>query len=580
MFGRKLGYGIAVTAMSIGVGLAANVVSADRALAQSLENVTQGFQRGPGGAVRLKARDNFSVSEDESEILPALKGVVLVNSPTEINENGTTASGVESRAQVAPAEVIAAAESFLGQPVSLASLDRLTRDMVLAFRDAGMPVVNVVIPPQDISNGVIQIVAVVGRLGEVEVTGNASDPSYYSDGLAIMAGDVVEEAAVLDHLRWKSRRFHRRVDAIYAPGAEFSQTDLTLEVTEEKPWQIFAGADNTGAGGVGDYRVFGGFMLGDLWGLDHELLYQFTTSEEGIDALQAHSLLYTMPLWDRADLQLAGSYVESSSNTAIGSVDGQSLYFGATVVQQLDRYMGWSSDLRLGFEYKKSDNDFDFGGMTVFARDTEIGQAYAQITGEQSDSSGRTNFHAGIWYSPGGLFDNNDDAAFALARPGAEAEYFYVRAGVDHTIYLPEDIRFNIDLDGQYTNDRLLPSEMFYLGGLNTVRGFDENVVRGDRGAVARFELQGAAMHLATDGAQDALRPFAFIDWGWTEVNGPVAINEIESASIAGAGVGLHYQYENNFAAELAYGWQLSSHGLAGGNNGDGQFHFRVMTSF
>ena len=578
MSGKKLGMGVAVAAMAMGVISTDAIFHPTVANAQALDRITQGIKREPNNEVRLSARDEITVSEDETQILPVLRGVVIVNSPGQIIEGGTSATGVEARGDVAPASVISAASAHVGAPVSLASLDRMTRDMVLAFRDAGLPVVNVVIPPQDVSNGVIQILAVVGRVGNVEVSGNTSNPQYYSEGFPLGQGDVVEEAAVLDHLRWKSRRFHRRVDAVYSPGDSFSATDLTFQVTEDKPWVVFFGADNTGSGGVGEYRLFGGFSIGDLWGLDHELSYQYTTSEEGHDALSAHAVTYTLPIWHRADLQLAGAWVESGAEAGPGFTTGESTQLSATVIQQLNRLRDWSRDARYGFEYKKSNSDFEFGGINVFGNETQIGQFFGQITGQRGDSKSATLAHIGLWWSPGGLFDNNTDEAFEGSRGGADANYVYLRAGADHTMFLPGDVRFNADIDFQVAADRLLPSEMMYLGGLNSVRGFDENAVRGDNGIVARFELQGPAMHLATDGTQDALRAYAFFDIGAVSINGTKTVGE-EDAHLAGAGLGLIYQYDSNLSAELAYGWKMHTPALVDDDH-DGQLHFRILTSF
>ena len=90
-----------------------------------------------------------------------------------------------------PDIVRTAALKYMGQTVSLASLDRMTRDMVLAFRTAGMPVVNVIVPPQDITSGTVQIISVVGRLGKVTVQGNTDNPDYYVEGLELEPGDIV-----------------------------------------------------------------------------------------------------------------------------------------------------------------------------------------------------------------------------------------------------------------------------------------------------------------------------------------------------------------------------------------------------
>lgn len=546
--------------------------------AQSADRLQQGFVKGPGNQISLTPKNSLDISEDETEIFSGLKGVVIVNDPGAVIESGTSASGVELRGDVLPHTVGSAAHQYIGEPVSLASLDRMTRDMVLAFREAGLPVVNVVIPPQDVSNKVVQVIAVVGRLGELTVEGNATDPSYYADGFGLAPGDVVDEDAVISHLRWKSRRVNRRVDAIYSPGSEFSATDIALDVKETKPWSVFIGADSTGPGTSGDYRFFPGFVLSDLWGKDHEFSYQFTTSENGYDQLAAHVLQYTLPVAVRTDLQLTAAFSDSYAENAIaGASSGKGKQLAATLVTQLDRKAGFNWDARLGFSYKDSNNAFEFGGVATPGADTQVGQFFALLNGDRRNSKSATNLFAGVWHSPGGLFDNNTDAAFGVSRQGAVANYSFLRAGVEHTAFMDSDWVFNAEVEGQLSNDRLIGSELIYLGGMNTIRGFQENVVRGDNGIFARLELQGPSVSVTQeDGVNDSLRLFGFFDIGSVTVNGTPTPNE-GSTSISGAGLGLTYANSKGLNAELAYGWKIHNSDLITNDNHDGQFHFRVI---
>lgn len=546
--------------------------------AQSADRLQQGFVKGPGNQISLTPKNSLDISEDETEIFSGLKGVVIVNDPGAVIESGTSASGVELRGDVLPHTVGSAAHQYIGEPVSLASLDRMTRDMVLAFREAGLPVVNVVIPPQDVSNKVVQVIAVVGRLGELTVEGNATDPAYYADGFGLAPGDVVDEDAVISHLRWKSRRVNRRVDAIYSPGSEFSATDIALDVKETKPWSVFIGADSTGPGTSGDYRFFPGFVLSDLWGKDHEFSYQFTTSENGYDQLAAHVLQYTLPVAVRTDLQLTAAFSDSYAENAIaGASSGKGKQLAATLVTQLDRKAGFNWDARLGFSYKDSNNAFEFGGVATPGADTQVGQFFALLNGDRRNSKSATNLFAGVWHSPGGLFDNNTDAAFGVSRQGAVANYSFLRAGVEHTAFMDSDWVFNAEVEGQLSNDRLIGSELIYLGGMNTIRGFQENVVRGDNGIFARLELQGPSVSVTQeDGVNDSLRLFGFFDIGSVTVNGTPTPNE-GSTSISGAGLGLTYANSKGLNAELAYGWKIHNSDLITNDNHDGQFHFRVI---
>lgn len=577
MFEFKMKWLSSTTMSAIIIGLSVVGLSSE-SFAQSADRLKQGFVKGPGNQISLTPKNSLEVSEDETEIFAGLKGIVIVNDPQSIIESGTSATGVELRGDVVPHTVGTAAHQYIGEPVSLASLDRMTRDMVLAFREAGLPVVNVVIPPQDVSNKVVQVIAVVGRLGELTVEGNAANPSYYADGFGLAPGDVVGEDAVISHLRWKSRRANRRVDAIYSPGDDFGATDIALDVKETKPWSVFIGADSTGPGSSGEYRFFPGFVLSDLWGLDHELSYQFTTSEHGFDQLMAHTLQYTLPVAMRTDLQLTAAFSDSSSTNSVAGVSsGKSTQYGATFITQLDRRSGYNWDARVGFEYKKSNNAFEFGGVATPGAETEVGQFFALLNGDRRNSKSATNLFAGIWHSPGGLFDNNTDAAFNVSRAGSTAEYTFLRAGVDHSAFLQNDWIFNAEVEGQLSSDRLIGSELMYLGGMNTIRGFQENVVRGDNGIMARFELQSPGVSVSqNEDITDKLRVFGFFDVGSVTVAGTATANE-GSASIAGTGVGLTYANNKGFNAELAYGWKVEDSEFNTNDSDHGQFHFRVI---
>lgn len=572
MFRKRFWPGVAVLNGLAVVGMFAATVHA-----QQVERYSQGISRPAAKPVVLQPRDEAGGSTDETELVASLNGVVIVNAPDGVNVNGARADGVDARGDVAPEQVIAAAQTHLGKPVSLAGLDRLTRDMVLAFREAGMPVVNVVVPPQDISNGVVQIVAVVGRLGDLTVEGNPADPAYYTEGFTLSPGDVVEEAAVLDHLRWKSRRFHRRVDAIYAPGSSFGLTDIALDVKEKRPWTVFGGVDNTGSGSTGDLRFFGGFTAGDLFGLDHELSYQFTTSEHGPENLNAHVATYTLPVTARTDFRASGAYVGSSADVGPGTSNGESYYASGTFLTQLRRWQNVSWDARYGFEYKQTDNNFEFGGAPASGNLTEIGQFFGEIHGQRANASSATQLFAGVRFSPGGLFGNNDDTAFDGSRSDAASQYAYFNGSIDHTIFLSGGFLLNLQLEGQVATDRLLPSEMMYLGGMNSVRGFQENAVRGDHGILGRFEVYSPALQPAALEGTSA-RLFGFVDAGAVFIEGPSAPGEGD-ADIAGAGVGLSIQHSDDISLELAYGIKLDGDPLVADSE-NGRFHFRFTARF
>ena len=117
---------------------------------------------------------------------------------------------------------------------------------------------------------------------------------------------------------------------------------------------------------------------------------------------------------------------------------------------------------------------------------------------------------------------------------------------------------------------------MIYLGGMNSVRGFNENAVSGDDGVFARFQLFTPSASL-TKSKQDSLRAYGFFDAGYVHTISPSSTEG--DSTIAGAGVGLLYQYSQNLTAEIAYGWRVKTDTLVA-NTDPGALHFRVMARF
>ncbi|NJL72428.1 MAG: hypothetical protein HC888_13075, partial [Candidatus Competibacteraceae bacterium] len=68
---------------------------------------------------------------------------------------------------------------YLGQPVTLRSLNELNREVVAYYTANDYPVVDVIIPEHDITGGVVQLVVLEGRLGMVDVEGNR----WFANGL-------------------------------------------------------------------------------------------------------------------------------------------------------------------------------------------------------------------------------------------------------------------------------------------------------------------------------------------------------------------------------------------------------------
>jgi hemolysin activation/secretion protein len=520
-------------------------------------------------------------------LLPQLKGLVFVDAPGAVKKKGMRTEGVVVAAapDVVPDAALTVANRFLGGAVTLGSLDELTRDLVLAYRSADRPVVNVVVPEQEITSGTIQILVVVGRLGEVRVEGaSTADVDKLTGAIQLKRGDVISEGQIIEDLRYLNRNPFRRVDALYQPGKTFGQTDVVLHTTEDKPWTVYGGIESKGGKGpLGDLRPFAGAMVSNILGLDEVLGYQFTTSQK-FQGLQSHVVSLRLPLPDRWEFQAVAGYTHTSADLGDSlRQSGQSVMTGGYFVAPLPRWGNWAQDFRFGGEYKSTNNNLDYSGQIVTNGRPEIFQGVVGYAGEGMTLLGKSRLDVNVYGSPGGLTPNNNGAVFQQLRAYSSASYFYVKATLDNRLDLPANWRLLTNFQAQYANVNLLPTETLTLGGLGSVRGFWYGIGRTDSGALASATLYTPplnplqSMLEGSGGLVDELRGYVFVDHGsgWIHKTLP---DERRYIGLTGVGLGISYELSKYATFDVGYGFHVQETGVT--DNSRGRLHFRAIARF
>ena len=605
---RKVSTAVGCLAAATAATLTTLLALASGALAQS-GTAVQGVER---YVPRIPARDTAPTitgpevprgATDTTPLIPALRGIVIVGRPEGIVKSGTGGQGIvvrDDRVPV-PERVRAAIQPYLGRPVSLKSISEMTNAIVVAYRDEDLPVVNVVAPAQEITNGTLQLIIVVGRLGQLRVEGaRYVAPGLYLDNSTLEPGHLIYGSELLDDLRWLNRSPFRRVDAIYTPGKAFGTTDIVLRPFELRPFTVYAGVNNDGNRTLGLERPFIGAMAANTLGLNEVLGYQLTT-DKNFSNLFAHAVTAQIPVTRRSELQFTGTYVTSDANINQDfRSSGVSSSIGSYYLMQLPRFYGIANDLRFGYEHKQTNNNLEFGGTLVSNTTAAVDQFVVGWSGEKIWSLGHTKLNASVFFSPGDITSDNTTANFQQLRAGAKADYTYSRFGLDHRIDLPLDWRVNFSVLGQVANANLLASESLSLGGPGSVRGFESNITRADTGAVSSLTLYTPGISvagpvemtdylanfpkrydnsekLASEVVRDQLRGLVFVDYGWGRSHSPLT-GEIDRR-LASSGVGVIYELGRYFSAEIAYGWQLEHEGFTQKDN-NGFLHFRATTRY
>jgi len=448
------------------------------------------------------------------------------------------------------------AKEFIGHPLSRGDLARLTRDIVVVCRNSDRPIVDVFAPPQDVSSGVVQLVVLVGKLGRVRVEGNR----FFADKIMLRQvstapGDELVESRLLGDIDRINQNPFRQVDLIYARGEGPGTTDLILRVRDTSPERVYAGYEDTGNEETGLGRVIAGFNLGNLWGDDNQASYQYTRSTD-FDRLQAHSASYSVLLPWHDTINVFGDWSEARAQSDAGLFDlvGTTWQVGLRYTIPLPIIGAYSQSFTVGADYKWSNNDLAFGGTQVFNSPANIAQGMVSYAGFRADPNGSSEGSITFFLSPGGIGGLNNDRDFAVQRSGASAAYHYLQVTFARLERLPRDYVLSLTTLGQFSADRLLPSEQFGLGGAASVRGYDERIVNGDGGISEQLELRSPSLHLLGK-IPDKTQFLLFFDAGRDWVRDPIAGERDYTFAAAGPGVRMNVGRHGTIKAD--YGWQL-----------------------
>lgn len=502
---------------------------------------------------------------EDRMLLPALTGLSFL-AGVEGVRSGNPAAGlhVSGEPLLATTEFHALVSPYLGQPLSQRMLNRLTREVVLYFRQNGRPVVDVLVPEQNISAGHLHILVVQGRLGQVRVEGNRwFTTEQISSAVRAPHGEIIEGAPLLADLVWINRNPFRQVDLVFMRGSGPAETDVVLRTRDRHPLRLYAGYEDSGNALTGYDRVLAGVNWGNAFGRDEQLNYQLSASPDFM-RLVAHSGSYILPISNlRHTLTVFGSYAESQPQLAGGffALAGRSRQASARYRLPLPARGAWTNEFTAGADFKRSNNNLSFGGTQVFAEETDVVQGILAISTRHTGKRGTTTGELTLALSPGGLTSGNHTTAYQASRAGAQPDYGYARLELERVAKLPAGWSWLVRGTAQLASANLLGSEQIGLGGAGSLRGYEEREANGDDGFVIANELHGPALHLTVG---DNLAPLLFVDYGvvGSHVRLPA---EPAHLSLASAGIGLRYNLGSHLSVRADYGWQLKASGVSDG---------------
>jgi len=541
-----------------------------------------------------------ATSDDDTPFGFNLAGVTLVGATPGVVVGPGVASGARGVSRGALRRAVA---RFIGRPLSRRLLTQIRAAITGVYRRAGYPFVSVAIPPQEIKSGTIIIRVVEFRSGGVKVKGGSkTDQARVREQVALNVGDRLSAGAVDEDFDWINRFPFRRVQGVFAPGDELGQSQLTLTVSESKPWQVFAGASNTGTRTTGMGRYFVGFAAGLPEAGDVSVSYQFTGSanfwddpgryDDGANRPNyvSHSAMIELPVGYHQDLEITPNYVAQTQNLGKQTLNTDVAELPVVYRTAVSNIVpgAYFGDLTIGVDFTAESRRTYILGIDAGAGAADLFQISAGWNDSFRDSLGRTTIGLRVVGDPGGVFGSNNERAWDIFTNGrvTDVETAYGVIDLQRTTILPENLTWVSSLEGVIASQALPDADQTALGGLYGVRGYQLDDASVDRGFYLRNELRHGSWPVLSALAPqwrvtDQVSPFVFLDYGSghaygiDSATGPLPARNY---SLLGAGAGFDYQLGAHLSSNLAIG--CAAHAAGDTRSGDCNVQGRVLLTF
>jgi hemolysin activation/secretion protein len=444
----------------------------------------------------------------------------------------------------------------------------------------GLSFYRVSFPPQELTDGVVDLLITRYRIGSINVKGNNfySKRNIQSSLPLLKQGESPSTKGIARALRVANQNSGKRVRVTLAPGSGVNEIDANIMVRDQKPLVLTSWLNNTGTESSGDYRVGASIEHRNIFALDHNGSLTFITSPEGINDVKQIAASYRIPLYTLGgalNFVAVNSDIDTGVVADVFDVAGRGEVYGIGYSHVLSSIGLYNHGVLLQVQDKLFDNDVQFQGRQVLedvrSRPLEATYQASWSNGEGVELSGSVSATSNM---SGGSFNNA--RSYGVSRAGATDDWTKFELGANYQ-YKAKEWLYTASLAIVISDDRLITGEQFAVGGVGSVRGLEERELRGDEGY--QVSIQAWAPPISS-----TLRPVAFVDIGHVSNNGPID-GEFGSEDVMSIGMLLNWNPTNKISASASYGYLIdgvdSEEAIESSpEDGDGQLHFNLTYRF
>ncbi|MBR6163492.1 ShlB/FhaC/HecB family hemolysin secretion/activation protein, partial [bacterium] len=338
----------------------------------------------------------------------------------------------------------------------------------------------------------------------------------YLDDNDIAPGKIVNANHLRSTLQNINAEDYMKGSVSFSDNEESEEySDVSLDIKDRFPIDIDLRYDNQGRELIGTQRGVLYAGMHNVTGHGDRLLgtLAFTSRSIGVGGL------YSIPVAKndtRLNLGYTYSHVKLGKQLKEYDISGSSHNFFVGLSRRLARGENYRLYGDLTFDFRNSSSKWKYDNVyTLPSYRTRT--VRASVTDIADDFYGRWLFNGAI---TGGIpFLDGTDYNKDRALPSNN--FVKLNAGAARMQMLPLNSMALLQVNGQYANRNLYPSEKMQVGGIASVRGFDEAYALGDYGLTTSIELRvpvpflGMVLPEKLKFIDDSIRLAAFYDFGW-----------------------------------------------------------------
>jgi hemolysin activation/secretion protein len=183
---------------------------------------------------------------------------------------------------VLPPQDFGVLSNYTGTNITLPRLREGLGQVQLRYRELGFPTISVTLPPQRLSNGVVQVKVIEGTLGEVRIVGN----EYFSTNNIRRAVPGLTNGILLNtkwfqpELDQANANRDRQIYPVISPGLEPGTSDLTLQVKDRFPLHGRFELNDKSTPHTALLRSDTAIQYNNLWQREQQLGFDYTFSPQ------------------------------------------------------------------------------------------------------------------------------------------------------------------------------------------------------------------------------------------------------------------------------------------------------------